>query len=64
MIDSGYRGEISVVLINHGDEPISFMKGDRIAQLAIVPVATVDGVEVDVLDVTDRGGGGVGSTGT
>jgi dUTP pyrophosphatase len=64
LIDSGYRGEISVVLINHGDEPVSFVKGDRIAQLAIVPVAAVDWVEVDVLDLTDRGDGGFGSTGT
>jgi dUTP pyrophosphatase len=64
LIDSGYRGEISVVLINHGDEPVSFVKGDRIAQLAIVPVAAVDWAEVDVLDLTDRGDGGFGSTGT
>jgi dUTP pyrophosphatase len=63
LIDSGYRGEVSVLLINHGDEPITFEPGARIAQLAVVPVATVDWVEVDELDDTTRGDGGFGSTG-
>ena len=63
LIDSGYRGEISVLLINHGEEHAEFYRGDRIAQLAIVPVPAVDWVEVDDLDETDRGAGGFGSTG-
>ncbi len=64
LIDSGYRGEISVLLINHGSEPVHFTKGDRIPQLAVVPVATVEWVEVEELDDTGRGSGGFGSTGT
>jgi dUTP pyrophosphatase len=63
LIDSGYRGEISVLLINHGAERVSFSRGDRIAQLAVVPIVEVDWVEVDELDDTSRGGGGFGSTG-
>lgn len=64
LIDSGYRGEISVLLINHGDEPVSFRRGERIAQLAIVPVPTVEWTEVESLDETSRGSGGFGSTGS
>jgi dUTP pyrophosphatase len=63
LIDAGYRGEISVLLINHGDDEVSFARGDRIAQLAIVPIPAVTWVEVDVLDETIRGEGGFGSTG-
>lgn len=63
LIDSGYRGEISVLLINHGAESVTFSKGDRIAQLAVVPIVEVDWVEVDELDDTPRGPGGFGSTG-
>lgn len=63
LIDSGYRGEVSVLLINHGAEEVGFRRGDRIAQLAIVPVPTVEWVEVDDLDETGRGAGGFGSTG-
>jgi len=63
LIDSGYRGEISVLLINHGAERVSFGRGDRIAQLAIVPVPAVEWTETDSLDDTDRGGGGFGSSG-
>ena len=63
LIDSGYRGEVSVVLINHGQDSVSFERGDRIAQLAIVPVATVEWVEVEELDPSERGDGGFGSTG-
>jgi dUTP pyrophosphatase len=63
LIDSGYRGEISVLLINHGDEEVEFGRGDRIAQLAVVPVPEVSWTEVDSLDETDRGSGGFGSTG-
>ena len=64
LIDSGYRGEISVLLINHGDAEVGFTRGDRIAQLAIVPVPAVDWTEVESLDETERGVGGFGSTGT
>jgi len=63
LIDSGYRGEISALLINHGHETVHFNRGERIAQLAIVPIPSVEWVEVDQLDATDRGGGGFGSTG-
>jgi len=63
LIDSGYRGEISVLLINHGDAVVSFARGDRIAQLTIVPVPSVEWTEVESLDVTERGDGGFGSTG-
>ena len=63
LIDSGYRGEISVLLINHGAESVTFSRGDRIAQLAVVPIVEVDWVEVDQLDDTPRGPGGFGSTG-
>jgi dUTP pyrophosphatase len=63
LIDSGYRGEISVLLINHGDESVSFGRGDRIAQLAIVPVPEVHWAEVESLDGTQRGSGGFGSSG-
>jgi dUTP pyrophosphatase len=64
LIDSGYRGEISVLLINHGEEEVKFGRGDRVAQLAIVPIPEVEWTEVDSLDETDRGSGGFGSTGT
>jgi dUTP pyrophosphatase len=64
LIDSGYRGEIKVLLINHGSEPVSFEVGDRIAQLTVVPVASIEWIEVDDLDETPRGVGGFGSTGT
>ena len=64
LIDSGYRGEITVLLINHGSKEVKFGRGDRIAQLAIVPVPQVEWVEVNTLDETDRGSGGFGSTGS
>lgn len=63
LIDSGYRGEISVIMINHGEEPVSFERGDRIAQLAVVSVPEVEWIEADELDLTTRGAGGFGSTG-
>lgn len=63
LIDSGYRGEISVILINHGKGPVDFGRGARVAQLAIVPVAEVNWLEVEELDESDRGSGGFGSTG-
>ncbi|MAJ62032.1 MAG: deoxyuridine 5'-triphosphate nucleotidohydrolase [bacterium TMED88] len=62
-VDSDYRGEILVILINHGAEPVRIHRGDRIAQLVIAPVARAESVEVDVLDETERGAEGFGSTG-
>lgn len=63
LIDSGYRGEVTVLLINHGSELARFDRGDRIAQLAVVPVPEVEWVEVEELDDTERGSGGFGSSG-
>ena len=63
-IDSDYRGEIGIVLVNHGSEPFVVTRGARIAQLVIAPVARVDVESVDTLDTTDRGAGGYGSTGS
>jgi dUTP pyrophosphatase len=62
-IDSGYRGELKVLLINHGQAPVEVRHGQRIAQLLLMPVALVDVREVDRLDSTARGTGGFGSTG-
>jgi len=62
-IDAGYRGELKVLVINHGDEPVEVRHGQRIAQLLLMPVVAVDVREVDRLDVTSRGSGGFGSTG-
>lgn len=64
LIDSGYRGEITVLLINHGSEPVQFERGERIAQLVIVAVPTVIWDEVSALDHTARGQGGFGSSGS
>ncbi len=63
LIDSGFRGEIEVLLINHGSEPVAFKQGDRIAQLVIVAVPEIEFVEVEGLSDSDRGVGGFGSTG-
>jgi dUTP diphosphatase len=63
LIDSGYRGEISVLLINHGSESVTFGTGDRIAQLAVVPIPDTEWIEVEALDDTDRSAGGFGSSG-
>jgi dUTP pyrophosphatase len=63
-IDSDYRGEVQVVLINLGDVPVTIAPFERIAQLVIAPVARADLVEVDVLESTMRGSGGYGSTGS
>ena len=62
-IDADYRGEIRVILINHGHEPFTVQRGDRIAQLVIAPVLRVAWVECDSLDDTPRGAGGFGHTG-
>ena len=57
-VDAGYRGELQVILINHDlTNPVSFKKGDRIAQLLIQRIETIDWNEVDSLDGEDRGGG-------
>lgn len=63
LIDSGYRGEIKVTLINHGTEPFDVVRGERIAQLVIVPYVTQEIVAVENLTDTSRGDGGYGSTG-
>lgn len=62
-IDSDYRGELKIILINHGDEPFAIVRGDRIAQLVLAPVVQAAWTEVAELDSTDRGEGGFGSTG-
>tara|TARA_Y100000310_G_scaffold267208_1_gene279119 strand:+ start:9723 stop:10166 length:444 start_codon:yes stop_codon:yes gene_type:complete len=62
-IDSGYRGEIKVIMINHNHYPYEVKRGDRIAQLVIAPVITAKIVEVEELSDSDRGEGGLGSTG-
>jgi len=62
-IDSGYRGEVKTILINHGDVPFHITKGMRISQLAVRPVPEVEFIEVDELSDSDRGEGGFGSTG-
>jgi dUTP pyrophosphatase len=62
-IDADYRGEIKVPLINHGQEDFVIVRGDRIAQMVVAPVTTMELVEVDVLDETPRGTGGFGSSG-
>ena len=62
-IDADYRGEIQVLLINHGAEPFAVTRGMRIAQLVIAPVSRVELRVVTELDATARGAGGFGSTG-
>jgi dUTP pyrophosphatase len=62
-IDADYRGEVKVILINHGPEPFVIRRGERIAQMVIAPVVQARWVEVEALDETARGAGGFGSTG-
>ncbi len=62
-IDSDYRGEVQVILINLGAEDFTIRRGDRIAQMVVAPVAQAGWAEVDGLDETVRGAGGFGSTG-
>ena len=62
-IDADYRGEIRVNLINHGREPFTINRGDRIAQMIVAPVIQAVWQPVDDLDETERGAGGFGSTG-
>jgi dUTP pyrophosphatase len=62
-IDSDYRGELKVILINLGSEPFVIVRGDRVAQLVLAPVVQAAWDEVAELDATERGEGGFGSTG-
>jgi dUTP pyrophosphatase len=62
-IDADYRGEISVILINHGEAPFAIHRGERIAQMVIAPVVQAELVVAAALSKTDRGSGGFGSTG-
>lgn len=62
-IDADYRGEIGIIIINHGQESFQIAAGDRIAQLVVSPVVQCHITEVDVLSETDRGAGGFGHTG-
>jgi dUTP pyrophosphatase len=62
-IDADYRGEVKVILINHGSETFEIRRGDRIAQMVVAPVSAVNFTERESLDETTRGAGGFGSTG-
>jgi dUTP pyrophosphatase len=62
-IDCDYRGEVMVIVINHGAEPVAIRRGDRIAQLVIAPVAKVEIAAAEELEATARGERGFGSTG-
>ena len=62
-IDADYRGEIAVILINHGEAPFVIRRGERIAQMVIVPVVQAQLIPLASLSTTDRGSGGFGSTG-
>jgi dUTP pyrophosphatase len=61
-IDPDYRGEVKVILINHGTEPFAIVRGDRVGQLVVAPVVQGSWLEVEELDATARGEGGFGST--
>lgn len=63
VIDSDYRGEICIGLINHSDKAFSIERGDRVAQLMFMPVLTARFIASESLDETERGAGGFGSTG-
>ena len=62
-VDADYRGEVKVLLINLGQEPVTIERGERIAQMVITPVVRVELVEVETVSTTARGEGGFGSTG-
>lgn len=64
LVDAGYRGEISVILVNLSEEVFLINRGDRIAQLVVVPVVAQEFVVVEDLEATTRGSGGFGSTGS
>jgi len=63
LVDAGYRGELKVILINHGENRVHFARADRIAQLVVMPVSTAAFVEVESLPDSSRGSRGFGSTG-
>lgn len=63
-VDADYRGEVKVILVNHGTQPFAVRRGERIAQMVIAPVTQAALTEVDTLPDTARGAGGFGSTGT
>jgi dUTP pyrophosphatase len=63
VVDPDFRGDVRVVLINHGDEPFEIAAGDRVAQLLVQPIARVAFARAECLSETDRGSGGFGSTG-
>ncbi len=62
-IDADYRGEIGIIIINHGNEPVEFQPGDRVAQLIIAPVTQAVLIETDELNDSTRSSGGFGHTG-
>jgi dUTP pyrophosphatase len=62
-IDADYRGEVQVLLVNHGDAPFVIKRGDRIAQMIVAPVTQIAWTVVEQLNDTERGAGGYGSTG-
>ena len=62
-IDADYRGEVKVLLINHGSEPFTIERGERVAQMVIAPITQPEFVQVEELSDTVRGAGGFGSTG-
>jgi len=62
-VDADYRGEVGVILINHGKEPFTVCRGDRIAQMIIAPFVQANFQAVDSLSETERGAGGFGSSG-
>jgi dUTP pyrophosphatase len=65
LIDAGYRGEVTIAVVNlDPEQPVEISRGDRIAQLLLVPFAQAEPAEVDELPGSQRGGGGFGSTGT
>ncbi|PSQ88667.1 MAG: dUTP diphosphatase, partial [Bacteroidetes bacterium QS_8_64_10] len=63
-IDADYRGEVQVLLINHGQEPFTIERGARMAQLVVARYVPVAFEETETLETTERGSGGFGSTGT
>jgi dUTP pyrophosphatase len=62
-VDADYRGEVGVILMNHGRDPFAFKRGDRVAQIGVYRVEMCAAVEVEVLESTARGAGGFGHTG-
>ena len=63
LVDAGYRGEVKVLLVNHGEKPVTVRRGDRIAQLVVQSVERTEPIEVGELPASERGAGGFGSTG-